>query len=111
MRRCLTARLQAHLTGTFINSVAFSFDTRTTENKASSDTIALSAELRDQYNFPVFNETVNFSAVVSNLGGDGIQGTFSDNSVLTNTSGIAETVYTPSITPTDIIVNVTAEVA
>ncbi len=94
----------------FVNSTALNFDQRFTQPFSSGDTIAVEAWIRDQFNFPVLNASVQFSATVNPLGNPGIPGTFSPTIDLTNASGIAETTYTPSITAAEILVDVQAEV-
>ena len=94
----------------FINSVALEFDQRFTRPFASSDTIAVQAHVRDQFNFPVSDEDVNFSATVV-VGFTGIPGGFSDAQVTTNVSGIAATTYIPSTTQDEILMNIKAEMA
>ena len=103
---------QAQPTLPFVNSVAMAFSpSRFTEDQASGDTIAIDTFVRDQFNFPVFNETVQWSAVVNTtLGGAGDPGTFDPTSTGTDIFGIAATVYTPSVTTTDIVVDVKADV-
>jgi hypothetical protein len=93
-----------------INSINMSMDTRFSVPLPSADVINIAAEVRDQFNLPVFNETVQFSAAINTFSDPGIPGTFSPTNAVTNTSGIAETVYTPSVTPEPIIVDITAEV-
>jgi hypothetical protein len=94
----------------FVNSTALSFDQRFTLPFSSGDTIAVTAQVRDQFNFPVLAETVQFSATVSNLGGEGVPGTVSPEQDDTDASGIAETTYTPSITQDEILVAIKAQV-
>jgi len=85
-------------------------DTRFTEPFASADTIDIRAHVRDQFNFPVLSKSVQFSATINPFSNPGIIGTFSPVVDVTNTSGIAETVYTPSVTQDEIIVDIQAEV-
>ena len=94
----------------FVNSTALEFDKRFTEPLASADPIAVTAFIRDQFNFPVFNESVQFSATLNAASDPGIPGTFSPTIVITNSSGIAQSVYTPSTTETPILVDIQAEV-
>ena len=94
----------------FVNSTALSFDTRFTEPLASADTIAVTASIRDQFNFPVFNKSVQFSASLNGISDPGIPGTFFPTVVITNASGIAESTYTPSSTEIPILVDIKAEV-
>jgi hypothetical protein len=104
-----TYNFQAQVTGPVVNSTALSFDTRFAEQYPTSDRINITVHVRDQYNFPVLGETVNFSAAV-HAGFVGTIGTFAPDAIITNSSGIGETVYTPSSTPTDLILDITAEV-
>ncbi|KKM97506.1 hypothetical protein LCGC14_1167320 [marine sediment metagenome] len=94
----------------FINSVALEFDQRFTLPFASSDTIAVQAHVRDQFNFPVSAKDVNFTATVT-AGFTGIPGTFSAAQVQTNVSGIAATTYIPSTTSDEISMDIKAEIA
>ena len=106
-----TFNFQAQPTPSFVNSVSMEFlPNRLILPFPDSNTIDITTRVRDQFNFPVFNKTVQFSAVINTLSDPGIPGTFSPSVVVTNTSGIAETVYTPSSTTNDIIVDVTADV-
>lgn len=102
---------QTQPTAAFVNSVAMElFTNRFVVPFPSSDKINVRTTVRDQYNFPVFNKTINWSATINALSGAGIPGTFAPAAAVTNVSGIADTVYTPSSTPTDIIVDVKADV-
>lgn len=95
----------------FVNSVAMEmFPNRFVVPLPSSDRINIRTKVRDQYNFPVFNKTIQWSATINSLSAAGIPGTFAPSSAVTNVSGIADTVYTPSATPNDIIVDVKADV-
>jgi len=95
----------------FVNSVALEMtNTRFTEPFASGDTIDIVAKLRDQFNFPVFNKSIQFSATINPLSDPGVVGTFSPLIVITNASGIAETVYTPSITQDEVLIDIQAQV-
>jgi len=106
-----TFNFQAQVTSSFVNSVSMEFlPNRFVLPFPDNNTIDITTRVRDQFNFPVFNKTVQFSAAINTLSDAGIPGTFSPSAVVTNTSGIAETVYTPSSTPNDIIVDVTADV-
>ncbi len=94
-----------------VNSTALSFpDTRITTPAPAGDSFPVVAEVRDQFNLPSFGETVQFTAALNVLSDTGSPGTFTLPTVITNTSGIAETVYTPSSTPTDILIDITAKV-
>jgi hypothetical protein len=102
---------QSQPTGTFVNSVSMEFlPNRFVLPFPDSNVINITTHVRDQFNFPVFNQTVQWSAAINTLSDAGVAGTFSPSSAITNSSGIAETVYTPSSTLNDIIVDVTAEV-
>ncbi len=106
-----TFNFQAQPTPSFVNSVAMEFEpNRFVLPFPDTNTINITTKVRDQFNFPVFNKTVQWSAAINTDSDPGIPGTFSPSSAVTNTSGIAETVYTPSSTPNDIIVDVTADV-
>jgi hypothetical protein len=95
----------------FVNSVALEMpDTRFTEPFASGDTISITTYVRDQFNFPVFNKTVQFSATINPFSNPGVVGTFNPVQGITNASGIVNTVYTPSVTQDEILVDVQAEV-
>ncbi len=93
-----------------INSTNLSMDTRFVVPLPSGDRIQIVAEVRDQYNFPVFNETVQFSAVLNFLSDAGNPGTFDPTSAVTSSSGTVSTEYTPSATPGPILIDITAEV-
>ena len=95
----------------FVNSVAMEFlPNRLILPFPDANTINITTHVRDQFNFPIFNKTVQWSAVINTLSDAGIPGTFSPSSAVTNVSGVADTVYTPSSTTNDIIVDVTADV-
>lgn len=103
---------QVQPTSPFVNSVAMEFTpNRFVEPLPSLNTINIATHVRDQFNFPVFNATVDWSAAINSLSDAGVIGTFDPASAVTNSSGIAETVYTPSATPNDIIVDITADIA
>ena len=93
----------------FINSTALEFDQRFTHPFDSGDTIAIQAHVRDQFNFPVSNEDVQFSATVT-AGFVGIPGTFSPTQDTTNVSGTASSTYTPSTTQDEISMDIKAEI-
>lgn len=102
---------QAQPRPSFVNSVNMEFQpSRFVLPQPSSDTIDITTRVRDQFNFPVLNKTVQWSAAINALSDPGVAGTFSPVSAVTNASGIAETIYTPSSTPNDIIVDITADV-
>ncbi len=106
-----TFNFQPQLQPLFVNSVAMEFSpNRFVLPLPDTNTIDITTQVRDQFNFPVFNKTVQWSAAINTLSDPGVIGTFSPSSAVTNTSGIAETVYTPSSTTNDIIVDVTADV-
>jgi hypothetical protein len=101
---------QVQPTQTIVNSTNLGLDKRFVEPFSSGDTITVTAEVRDQYNFPVFNETVQFAAALNALSDPGIPGTFNPVSDVTNSSGIVVTTYTPSTTVAPILVDITAQV-
>jgi hypothetical protein len=102
---------QSHPTLSFVNSVSMElFPNRFVRPFPSADKINIRTTVRDQYNFPVFNKTINWSATINALSGAGIPGTFAPAAAVTNVSGVADTVYTPSATPTDLIIDVKADV-
>jgi len=106
-----TFNFQSQPIGSFVNSVAMQFlPNRFVLPFPDTNTINITTHVRDQFNFPVFNKTVQWSSAINTDSDAGIPGTFSPSSAITNVSGIAETVYTPSSTPNDIIVDVTADV-
>ncbi len=93
-----------------INSTNLSMDTRLVVPLPSGDRIQIVAEVRDQYNFPVFNETVQFSAALHPLSDSGNPGSFDPSLGVTSSSGTVSTEYTPSATPSPILIDITAEV-
>jgi len=101
---------QVQPTLTVVNSISLNSDTRFSIPFPSGDHIQWVAEVRDQYNFPVFNETIQFSAAMHPLSDAGIPGTFDPTTGVTTTSGTVETEYTPSVTPNPIIVEIQAQV-
>jgi len=106
-----TFNFQSQPTPSFVNSVAMEFSpNRLVLPFPDTNTINITTHVRDQFNFPVFNKTVQWASAINTLSDPGIPGTFSPAQAVTNTSGIAETVYTPSATVSDIIVDVTADV-
>ncbi len=106
-----TFNFQSQTTAPIVNSVAMEFSTRVTKPFPTLETINVTANVRDQFNFPVFNKTLKFSSsITAPPSNPGIPGTFSLDTVVTNISGVAETVYTPSTTPVDIIVDIKAEI-
>jgi len=106
-----TFNFQAQPTPSFVNSVAMEFEpNRFLLPFPDSNTMNITTHVRDQFNFPVFNKTIQWSAGINALSDAGTIGTLTPDSAVTNTSGIAETVYTPSATPNDIILDITADV-
>jgi len=102
---------QSQPRGSLVNSVAMEFSTnRFVLPQPSTNTITITTHVRDQFDFAVFNEEVRWSAAINADSDAGTVGTFSPNPVFTNSSGIAQTVYTPSSTPNDIIVDITADI-
>ena len=101
---------QTSPTAPFVNSTALRMDKRFTEPFVSAETIEVTAIVADQFNFPVFNESVQFSATINTLSDLGTPGTFSPTIVVTNVSGEAQSTYTPSSTETLILVDIQAEV-
>jgi hypothetical protein len=101
---------QTQGTAPVVNSTALIFDTRFTRPFATGDKINISAIVRDQFNLPVLGRSVQFSSTIAAESDPGTIGTFSPVIVVTNTSGIASTQYTPSATSTDIQLDVKAEV-
>jgi len=95
----------------FVNSVALEMvNTRFTEPFASGDTIVIRALVRDQFNFPVLNKSVQFKATINPFSDAGVIGTFSPTVDITGVSGIADTIYTPSVTQGEILVDIEAKV-
>jgi len=102
---------QTITTATFVNSVALRMpNTRFTKPFDSGDTISIQAEVRDQFNFPVFNQTVQFSATLNAFSDPGVIGTFDPLIGITNVSGTVDTTYTPSVTQDEILVDIIAKV-
>ncbi len=101
---------QVQPTSPVINSINTSTDTRLVVPFPSAATILIAAEVRDQFNFPVFNETIQFSAALNAVSDAGTPGTFNPSTGVTNSSGIVSTVYTPSATLEAIIIDITAKV-
>lgn len=102
---------QSQTTLPIVNSTSLQFpDTRITTPSPAGDNFPVVAQIRDQFNLPSFGESVQFSAALNSLSDPGSPGTFTNTIVVTNTSGIAETTYIPSSTPTDILVDITARV-
>jgi len=101
---------QSQPTLPYVNSMSMSFNTRYTEPSPLGDDIEIITEVRDQYNFPVFNETVQWSVALNAYSDPGTPGTMVPPSAITNASGIATTTYVPSATLTDILLDVTAKI-
>ena len=98
-------------TSSFVNSIALEMEaTRFTEPFASGDTIPIRAHVRDQFNFPVLSKSVQFSATLNPFSNPGVVGTFSPTIGITNASGTVDTVYTPSVTQDEILIDIQAEV-
>jgi hypothetical protein len=103
---------QVQPTGAFVNSVSMEFvPNRFVKPLPSADKIFITTRVRDQFNFPVLSATIDWSADLNSESDAGSVGTFNPASAETNASGIAETIYTPSSTPNDIIVDIIADVA
>lgn len=97
----------------FVNSTALRFEpTRYSITNASPKTrgFTVFAETRDQFNFPVLGKSIQFTATVNNEGDPGIPGTLDPAVDVTNVSGTATSVYTPSSTPGDILIDIQAQV-
>jgi len=97
----------------FVNSVALRFEPSRFSITGSSPRtrgFTVFAELRDQFNLPVLGETVQFSATQSDLGDSGVPGTMNPAVDFTNVSGTARSVYTPSSTTNDFLVDIEADV-
>lgn len=90
-----------------VNSTSISFpDTRITTSLPAGDSITVVAKIKDQFNFPSSNQSVNFTAVLNTQSNPGNPGTFSSPTVITNTSGISQTTYIPSSTPSGILIDI-----
>lgn len=102
---------QTQTTLPVVNSITLRFpETRFTTPSPAGDSFTVEAQVRDQFNLPTQGETIQFQAAINGDSDPGSPGTFSDPVVVTNTSGIAATTYSPSATPTNILVDITAEV-
>lgn len=101
---------QTQVSTPVVNSIALNTDTRFVRPFPSNDTIRVEAFVRDQFGFPVLGQSVQFGAVLSDSSPPGSPGTVSPLIDITNTSGIAVTIYTPSATPTNLLVDLTAKV-
>ena len=96
-----------------VKSVALRFQpTRfsITGDSPKSRGFTIFAEVRDQFNFPVLGEDVQFTSTVSNLGDPGVPGTITPSIDTTNVSGVASSVYTPSDTTDELLMDIKAEV-
>lgn len=97
----------------FVNSTGLRFEpTRfaITGSSPKSRKFTVYAEIRDQFNFPVLGKSIQFTNTVANEGNPGIPGTMDPAVDVTNVSGTARSEYTPSSTPTDIILDIKAQV-
>ena len=102
---------QTQTTLPVINSIGLLFPiTRFTTPSPAGDSFPIQAIVRDQFNFPSFGETIQFSASLNSLSAPGSPGTLSSLIGITNASGIASTLYTPSATSSDILVDIEAQV-
>lgn len=102
---------QTQTTAPIVNSTALSFpDTRFTLPFSSGEKIAIRAEVRDQFNFPVLGKTVQFSAALNPISPAGAVGSFSPATAITNASGIVNTLYTPSSSTENLLIDVQAKV-
>lgn len=97
----------------FVNSTALRFEpTRfaITGGSPKSRKFTIFAETRDQFNFPILGKSIQFTSTVSTEGDPGIPGTLDPAVDITNVSGTARSVYTPSSTPNDILIDIQAQV-
>jgi hypothetical protein len=97
----------------FVNSTGLRFEpTRFAITGASTQSrkFTVYAETRDQFNFPVLGKSIQFTNTVATEGDPGIPGTMDPAVDVTNVSGTARSVFTPSATPNDIILDVKAQV-
>jgi hypothetical protein len=97
----------------FINSTAIRFEpTRYSITNASPKTSGFTvfAEIRDQFNFPVLGQSIQFTPTVNTFGPSGFPGTMDPAVDVTNVSGTAKSAYTPSATPGDILIDIQAQV-
>ncbi len=97
----------------FVNSTGLRFEpTRFAITGASTQSrkFTVYAETRDQFNFPVLGKSIQFTNTVATEGDPGIPGTMDPAVDVTNVSGTARSVFTPSSTPNDIILDVKAQV-
>lgn len=102
---------QTQTTLSLVNSVSLSFEEgRFVRFFSTGETLRVRAEVRDQYNFPVLGQSVQFSASLNPSSPAGAVGTFSPTLVVTNASGIADTIYTPSVSTENLLIDVQARV-
>lgn len=101
---------QTQVTIPVINSVGLKLDTRFVRPFPSNDRITIEAHVKDQFGFPVLGQSVQFGTVLSDTSPPGSPGTVSPVISFTNTSGIAVSTYTPSATPSNLLVDITAQV-
>lgn len=101
-----TYNFQTQTTLPVVNSIALEFDTRHIRPFPSADKINVTAFVRDQFNLPVLAQSVQFTATLNTLSPAGSPGTFSPSIVITSSSGTASSQYTPSSTPTDVLVDI-----
>jgi hypothetical protein len=97
----------------FVNSTALRFEPgryASTQASPRSEGFSVSAEIRDQYDFPVLGRSIQFTATTHQLSDPGIPGTLNPAVDITNISGTAHSEYTPSLTPGDILINIQAQV-
>ena len=97
----------------FVNSIALSFDNTRfaiTDNSPQQRGFTVTAEVRDQFNFPVLGRSVQFTAAQSSLGDSGIPGTMTPAVVETSVSATASSDYALSSSSTDFLLDITAEV-
>lgn len=101
---------QNQVTTPVVNSIGLKMDTRYAKPFPSSDIIHVEAHVKDQFGFPVLGQSVQFGAVLSDSSPPGAPGTLSPVVSFTNTSGIASSVYTPSASPVNLLVDITGQV-
>jgi len=102
---------QTQTTLPVVNSTTISFPVeRITSPLPAGDSFPVVVRIRDQFNLPSFGQSVQFTAVINTLSAPGSPGTFDNPIVVTNTSGIAQTTYNPSSSPSSILVDIKASV-
>jgi len=97
----------------FIKSIALNFSpTRFAISLSSpkSRKFTVTAEVRDQYNFPVLGKDIQFTTTVNNAGAAGIPGTMDPAISGTDILGRASSEFTPSVTAIDLLMDVKAQV-